>query len=142
MNRFFDVDAFASRFNNGQANIMSAVTSFRNAKAVFNYLNIPRVHRNMIGVLNNLRGEFQLYQNQWNSDNPNETINLVGYWDIWIRDFLRYFRENAVNVAERSYLRLQQLAPAGDDEFEAALVLIEDWIEEIKGSSVPDTGLL
>jgi hypothetical protein len=108
---------------------------------VFNYLNIPRVHRNMIGVLNNLRGEFQLYQNQWNSDNPNETINLVGYWDVWIRDFLQHFREFTIGVAERSYLALQQLAPSGDDEFEAALVLIEDWVDEIKGSSVPDTGL-
>jgi hypothetical protein len=141
MIRFFDVDSFITEFNNGEASIMQAVTSFRNAKAVFNYLNIPRVHRNMIGVLNNLRGEFQLYQNQWNSDNPNETINLVGYWDVWIRDFLQHFREFTIGVAERSYLALQQLAPSGDDEFEAALVLIEDWVDEIKGSSVPDTGL-
>ncbi|KAJ6286653.1 hypothetical protein J3E71DRAFT_388338 [Bipolaris maydis] len=139
--RFFDVDAFATDFNNNEANIMEAVTSFRYAEAVFNYLNVPRVNRNMIGVLNNLRSEFQLYQNQWNSDNPNETINLVGYWDVWIRDFFRHFREFTVGVAERSYLALQQLAPSGDDEFEAALVLIEDWIEELKGSSVALTGL-
>lgn len=135
------MDAFATDFNNNEANIMEAVTSFRYAEAVFNYLNVPRVNRNMIGVLNNLRSEFQLYQNQWNSDNPNETINLVGYWDVWIRDFFRHFREFTVGVAERSYLALQQLAPSGDDEFEAALVLIEDWIEELKGSSVALTGL-
>jgi hypothetical protein len=141
---FFDPAEFRRRFNRGEETIADAIATYRNAKAVFNYLNIPRVHRNMITVLNNLRGEFRMYQNQWNSLHPTETIDLVAYWDIWIRDFLRTFQTSALASAERGYAALLEMAPANGGDtgiFAAGLIMIHEWVDEIRAASISDTGL-
>lgn len=92
-------------------------------------------------MFNNLRSEWQIYQDQWNALNPLNTINLVRFWDVWIRDFLRQFSANAVTVAERAYQALQDMAPEGDDEFEAGLVIIEDWVEALRNAQIDQNGL-
>lgn len=97
---FFDPFKFREIYKNGEATLVTAISAYRNAKGVFNYLNVPRVHRKMMTILNNLRNDFRLYQNRWNSLNPNDTTDLVGYWDVWIRDFFRHFQQNALASAE------------------------------------------
>lgn len=61
LHNFFDPTVFRERFNAGQATLQDAIVTYRNAKAVFNYLNVLRVNRNMITILNNLRDEYQVY---------------------------------------------------------------------------------
>jgi hypothetical protein len=138
---FFDPFKFRDRYNDGEATLATAISAYRNAKGVFNYLNVPRVHRNMMTILNNLRSDFRLYQNRWNSLNPNDTIDLVGYWDVWIRDFFRHFQQNALNSAERGYAQLLEMAPDAGEAFADGLILIEEYIEEIKNAEISDYGL-
>ena len=56
----------------------TVATAFRDTKASFEYLSVPRVHQRLIGVMNNLRGEFQLYHKPRDLDYSFFTINLVG----------------------------------------------------------------
>jgi hypothetical protein len=142
LHNFFDPAKFRRRYNEGIFSLNDAIVTYRNAKAGFNYLNTPNVHRNMITILNNLRGEFQLYQNQWNANNPTMTIDLVAYWDVWIRDFLRRVPARAVIAAERGYAGLLDMAPAAGEAFADGLILIEEWIAELKNVQIDTTGLL
>ena len=125
----------------GERTIHDAVPSFRNAMAVFNYLNTPRVNGHMITILNNIRGEFQIYQKQWNAQNPTRTINLVAYWDEWIRDFLRQFSVTARNNAQQALTAFQQQAPNGDADYAAGLARIQSWVNQLNGASIQFGGL-
>jgi hypothetical protein len=95
----------------------------------------------MITILNNLRGEFQRYQDQWNATHAN-TIDLVAFWDVWIRDRLRQIAVVAVRSAQTGLDDLRELAPDGDQAFADGLKAIENWIAEIQTVTVSATGLL
>jgi hypothetical protein len=125
----------------GKKTIQDTVPSFRNAMAVFNYLNTARVNGHMITILNNIRGELQIYETQWNSQNPDHTIKLVAYWDEWIRDFLRQFSVTAQNNAQQALTAFQKEAPDGDSNFAAGIASIQGWVNQLNGASINFGGL-
>jgi len=42
----------------------------------------------MITGANDIREQLDLAQALWNQQNPNNEINLLEYWDEWLRDLL------------------------------------------------------
>lgn len=146
LKNFIDGNTLKSKFEEDETSISTVVAAYRNVMGVFDYLNEPRVHRNMITIMNNLRAEFQIYQDHWNALNPTITIDLVAYWDEWIRDHLRMIATQALTTAELVYRELLALDPTAyaDDEyvFEYGLVVIQDWIDRIKDAYISEYGLL
>jgi hypothetical protein len=63
------------------------VSIFRNLVGVFNYLNHDRVNSRMLTTANDIREQLGLAQVLWNQQNPDSEINLLEYWDEWLRDF-------------------------------------------------------
>jgi hypothetical protein len=141
LHNFFDPVKFKRRFDSGRATLQDAIVTYRTAKATFNYLNTPAIHRNMITVLNNLRSEFRLYQNHWNANNPTIPIDLFVYWDVWIRDLLRQVATAALVSAERGYAALLDMAPAAGEAFADGLILVGEWVEELQNVQIDTTGL-
>jgi hypothetical protein len=79
---FINGPGLRGRFQNSETSIMNVVATYRDVMGVFDYLATPRVHRHMITILNNLRHEFQIYQDHWNALYPADSIDLVAYWDV------------------------------------------------------------
>jgi hypothetical protein len=141
--RFFNPDSFELRYRRGEATIWNVVNSYREALGVFNYLSVPRVHRALIDNFNHLRDEFGRWQNQWNSDHPNDQVRFTAYWDEWIREFLQQVRLNAITTAENGITALNGMTRRDDDngDFDDGLAEIEDLKDKIRNSAISDTGL-
>lgn len=116
------------------------VAVFRNIVGTFNYLNHATVNGYLMTTLNDLGDQFQLAETAWNAANPNDQVQLVAFWDEWIRDFLQHVVTTARNWANRA---AQEAAtewagrPTNQQPYyNDALVAIQNLINQINAINV------
>ena len=72
--------------------------------------------------------------------NPDNEINLLEYWDEWFRDLLTQIPIHAADWAELNLVRITNWW-TGMGGYDQDLVIVEDFVAQLRGASINMAGL-